>query len=365
MKVLAVTTNFGFGPVSKLVTILEKILSCSQVSITFCGTGQSKEYVSNNLKDKINYIEYDTETVTANQIHNIMKNYDLLINVMGFHIQKIATVDVLQKSVFIDSLSWMWNEPISNIEHCSVYFIQKGLDSFKTRFSYANSIEVNPIINPKFSKFEILPHDFILVNIAGIYMPQNNDNFGINYLDFWMHTIKSLDKFKMYKVIFACNSNQKEYFEKIQKSGEENNFIFKVFTHQGFLQAANKAKIILSTPGITFYFESISLGLNVFYLLPSNYSQYLLLEEYVKNGAKGLAFSSFGKQYEIKQGLEEYEGIRLTRNVFSLITKEYSNKIKEILNTELSYKDKAYRTNIFTNGADQIYNELVKRNLID
>ena len=155
MKVLAVTTNFGFGPVSKLVTILEKILSCSQVSITFCGTGQSKEYVSNNLKDKINYIEYDTETVTANQIHNIMKNYDLLINVMGFHIQKIATVDVLQKSVFIDSLSWMWNEPISNIEHCSVYFIQKGLDSFKTRFSYANSIEVNPIINPKFSKFEI------------------------------------------------------------------------------------------------------------------------------------------------------------------------------------------------------------------
>lgn len=64
-EVLAVTTNFGFGPVSKLCAILKGILKKygDQVEITYYGNGESLNFIRRNLGDSVLYEYADSDSV--------------------------------------------------------------------------------------------------------------------------------------------------------------------------------------------------------------------------------------------------------------------------------------------------------------
>ncbi|MCJ0547292.1 hypothetical protein MMJ95_13170, partial [Enterococcus cecorum] len=180
--------------------------------------------------------------------------------------------------------------------------------------------------------------------------------YGIEYLKYFIDIFTEVKLDTDYQIIIACN---KEQFDNINDHMEIGSCVMKQFSHSEFIEEAKKAYRILSTPGLTFYLESKYLGLDIFYLLPSNYSQALLLEKYIKEGKEGLNLSKFGKIYQIESGLEEELGVSTVRKSVERIQKEF----REIIINELESFIKSDDT-LQKNGGEVIVNKLKERKLI-
>ena len=357
MNILLVTTNFGFGPVSKLLTIIEK-LKDSEHEMTFIGTGASLDFLRKSLLKDINFIDCDVETISKSEFIKLINNYGLMINVMNTHIQEFFSEKKLVNNVFIDSLNWMWNSPLLGVENSDIYFIQDVfLDHSKN--SFMKNIEIIPPIidiqkinNNQKNESGLKK---ILVNAAGIFTPNKIGNYGIDYLKYFIEIFKEAKLDTDYQIIIACNKEQFDSFNNRMESGK---CVMKQFSHSEFIEEARNAYKILSTPGLTFYLESKYLGLDVFYLLPSNYSQALLLEKYIKEGKEGLNLSKFGQNYQIESGLEEELGVSAVRKSVEKIQKEFREKITAELENFIKSDD------ILKNGGEVIVKKLKERKLI-
>ncbi|ENZ5592147.1 hypothetical protein ACQZP5_001498 [Enterococcus faecalis] len=362
MKLAAVTTNFGLGPVSKLLSILEEISRRTTHKLTFIGSRQSYNFLEHSFENVIEFIEVDTDHIDRNAFFLIMSEFDLLINVMNTHIQIYMDNQVI-KSIFVDSLSWLWDKPITGIENSEIYFVQNlFLDNVKIN-RIKNKYLVNPItyLTNEIQTMEDR-NDEILVNVAGIFTPNQNNYFDVEYIKYYINIFEGLKLNGINKIIFACNSNQLEILSKISYSSQ---IQLKTFGHNEFLIQAKKSYKVFSTAGLTFYTEAKQLGIDVFYLLPSNYSQALLLEKYVRTGSIGLNLERFSDVYAIKPNILEEEGIEIVReNVLEIMYKFKKNIIYEIEKYILKpiYFEKN-RKNIL-NGSHQIVDKLLERNLI-
>lgn len=150
MKIIAVTTNFGLGPSSKLYSIVKELLDQGYNEITFCGNGESLNFFKNNFENSLNYIECDTDRINAEDFFKIIniETFDILVNVMNVNIPKIQSNKELKiKSVFVDSLSWMWDKPIAGVDKYNLYFVQDTfMDAHK--ISDFNNVQlISPIVN--------------------------------------------------------------------------------------------------------------------------------------------------------------------------------------------------------------------------
>lgn len=313
MKILATTTNFGYGPVSKLSAILKKLLQNDSNQITFIGSGQSLNFIKRTIKSKsLNFIEVDIQKLKKEDLIILVKDYDLVFSVLGFELHNliIKDLDKKYKYVFVDSLNWMWTENLESIENCDFYFVQKYGDRVATINLPSNGQLINEIFDGEsITEDREIIENRILFNFAGIILPSGEEKFGDKYIQSYLEIIKKINFNNKYKIIIAVNETQYKSLSKENIS----NVKFSVLNHNEFLSYASTSQYVFSTPGLTFRIESIALGINVFYLLPTNYSQALLVEDYVRNSSNGMNLLSYGKEFEIKSGLEEMDGVALTR----------------------------------------------------
>ncbi|NVY96772.1 hypothetical protein HU830_06335 [Lactobacillus sp. DCY120] len=325
-KILTVTTNFGLGPVSKLYSIIKKLEeTIPNVSITFCGSNEAISFLKQSLDINIAYIDEDTDAISQESFLSIAREYDFILNVMNFHVQDISMNNIRSKEIFVDSLNWLWPDSIAGIDECLVYFMQRAFPSFGIGFKTKNMVEIDPIVNV--SNLKIKNNERIkeiLINVAGVYVPNKEDKFSFFYLEQYLKILFKLKLMEKYKIVVACNKRQKKVFENKLYT---KNVVFKIFTHDLFLKESQIAYKVFSTSGLTFYLESRRLGLNVHYLLPSNYSQALLLEKYKEFGRTDLSISSFGDEYNIPNSLEEDYGVELTRKIVKDIFDKYNDKV--------------------------------------
>lgn len=329
MKIIAITTNFGFGPSSKLYSIILELLKQEYKDITFCGNGESLKFLKNNFKDKLTYIDCDTDNIDVQKFSEVVniENYDLLINVMNLDIPKLQkNMNLKIKSVFIDSLSWMWEDLLNGIDEYDIYFAQnKFIDQAKL-LKYQNVQMINPIINTEgYRKNNNCNKNKILINFAGIMTPYENDLFYREYIQFYLKLFLEIPNINQYEIICACNTLQEMWIK--ENNNFDCNITFKVMTHKEFLSEACESGKIFSTPGLTFYLESMELGLRPHYLLPSNYSQALLLEKYSENPNNCIKISRYGYELSTDKLLDESRGVALVRQAFSEICENYSEKI--------------------------------------
>lgn len=364
INILAVSDNFGFGAVSKLRTIIKKLQDRKyNVSITFIGNGRAKDYLLKSFGNSISYIEKNTEIISGEKLSEIVDNYDIVLNVMGFHVLEISSNKIRSKEVFVDSLSWMWPAQIENVENCLVYFVQKAFPDFTNHLEAENTIEVSPIIDiKKIKELEVTRKKEILIDVAGIFIPYETDVFGMNYLNTYLDIFLKLKLLQKYSIVVACNKEQKKAYE----SSSYSEYVdFKVLNHDEFLMEAKSAYKVFCTPGLTFYFESRKLGIKVHYLLPSNYSQALLLEQYKKYDPSVPTLSAFGDEYTVPEKLEESRGVKVTREKVNLLfDKQYDQIVDNIdrITKTCSPDDRTNGTSkIIANGANEIANILEDR----
>ncbi|MDG3143156.1 hypothetical protein MKL29_10145 [Streptococcus suis] len=213
MKILAITTNFGFGPSSKLYSIIKELLARGYEEITFCGHGESMDFFKTNFENRLEYIECNTDEIRSEDFfHTIdIKNYELLINVMNMNIPKIQrNTDLNIKNVFVDSLSWMWEKPLDGINEYDIYFVQNAFIDSNNLFSYKNIQTINPIINTEgIKKITESKSNKILLNFAGIVTPYENDVFFKEYILFYLKLFEKIPNIDKYEIDCACNVTQK------------------------------------------------------------------------------------------------------------------------------------------------------------
>lgn len=368
-KVLAVTTNFGFGPVSKLCAILKGILKKygDQVEVTYYGSGESLNFIRRNLGDSVLYEYADSDSVEEKMFDSFIdgSEFNLLVNVMNLNIIKMMS-NLSIKNIFVDSLNWMWPESIEGIDCCDMYIIQNCFLEQGNKGKNANEVIVNPILDLDFPAgiVQKKSKNIILINFSGIITPDNKDNFFIEYVSYYLNIFSEISVIERYKVICACNSKQLEYLKNLKF--EDIDIVFTELTHEKFLEIARVASKIFSTPGLTFYLESRVLDIDVYYLLPSNYSQALLMERYRREGIRCNSLSSFGGEYTLKERMDESAGVVKVRKNFSKIKRKFFKQIKEdmfnyiVSNSRGGIQNKAMKAD----GVTQILNKLSNKDLL-
>lgn len=363
MKILAVTTNFGFGPSSKLVSVLNNIEIKEDTIIDFLGVGNCLDFLQKNCPNINRCIKMDSEQISGSYFNVLIQDYDLVINVMNLHVQKIIKKKINTKIVFIDSLSWMWAMQIEGILKSDLYFVQNYFIDYAKLSGLENVRIVEPILDSSITtgfKSDIEKNNNILVNVSGVFTPNEEDNFGIEYLKFYIEVFKRIDSKGFDKIVFACNQNQIDYVSKVNDINF--NMIFKTFSRIDFLEYVKKSKKVFSTPGLTFYLESkMLLGESPYYLLPSNYSQSLLLEKYLIDRTYGLNLSDLDGTFIIEKNLDEMIAVELVRtylkNIFTEDINEIVCEIQKYLDIEREVSVRDNKVDMM-NGSTQIVETL-------
>lgn len=331
-----VTTDFGFGPVSKAMYIIHAILEeCSQVTVRFFGELNSKQFIYDNCKS--NNVEIFDMTVLFDDRIGVY-SCDLLIDVMNFDIlEKIN--EKLIDIYFVDSLSWMWDDVPKNLYKVKKYYIQNYLLNKSKLLNYQAIADVSiigPIVDKSYIHKE-KKEKMLLVNYSGVHNPYVSDEYFYTYCKTMTECVLNTvgDRFKTIR--FAMNKSMasklncmRDYYSNLYKLDIE----FANYDHLEFLKLVNKSSFILTNAGITTTLELQQYNRAYAYLLGTNYSQALMIYMYrEKYGINNLIdFSEFNKNMDNIFEMEEEEGVNVISNyVTDIMTNNKSELEKKLV----------------------------------
>ena len=338
--------SFGYGPCSKLATILEFL----NPNATFYGDTTSLTFAELNKS----IFRSRVKMLSNEYFHIPFGKYDYSISVMDYDFA-IAAWWSNNKYVYVDSLFWFWDwskikgnkiktfdklkekgdlgeflkewntvEPHSRQYYAHHYSARSIIQKYANNsehikmFPEKKFVEVGPIINNVLKKKTTRKK--IVVSYCGLLSPLVNKQRALEYIGL---TKKLLDGFlpkNKNNTIFLVNPELKQDCVKFLTYGKVQSL-----SHKSTLRLLNKTKVLILPPSITSILESIEYGVPVV-LLPEehdgHYPNYLELKR-----------KTNGKNY--------FDGFIIhelfSKQIFSGNEKEQTNKIHSYLNSlELS-----------------------------
>ncbi len=312
MKILCEAVSFGFGPVSKLLSLCE-ILKL-QHSLHFIGSGCSLSLVEKTeIFEQI--IECDT-TLPAN-ISNAVPfvDYDFVISIMNPVFSKIA-IEHGCKLIIIDSLFYMWDKLDPAWKKCDLLIIQ-SFNGEKERLQNTNDLSnaylVGPIVSTQMTQRSKCSKNSILINFGGADYPYVNDFSKLSlFIRKLAEELLSLNEFdeKVISIGPRCLSNLQDL--------REQGFEINTFSHEDFLTHLASTSMLLTIPGLTTAFEAFHLSTPTLFLPPLNYSQFMNLRKFRCLGltASGSCWDDYFPSVITNQ-LPEEEGVQLVESFIS------------------------------------------------
>lgn len=337
------SSSFGFGPVSKAVTIANELARRStDLQLDFFGNGVDMEFAR---KSGLFHSFIETDVDNREALHcllPLLRHYDVIVAVL--------TLDILPlwkkgktKLFFVDSLAWMWSKAPVGIENADIYFIQ---DYLFTNSDYTNwttsksisSILVAPIESTKHLKTPAIVENRLLLNFSGCMNPFVNKSFYKEYVNVLSEIVIACSSNKFESILICCNSHLSDYLSR--KFCNWKHVSVSHLANELFLDRLASSAKILTAPGITTTLEAIKLNRPVKYILPQNYSQYLISEQYKKilHPGSSMPFSVFGDEFTIPPDLEESKGVELVLTHLHTILRMQKTKIRDII-TEFLEED--------------------------
>jgi len=330
MRILCEAISFGFGPVSKLLSLCE--LLNQKHSLSFIGSGCSL-----TLANKTNFFEniivFDTTSSTDFNNTISFEEYDIVISVMN-PIFGRAVINNNCKLVVIDSLFTMWDRIDPIWEKCDLLVIQSFFgekNRLKISHNLSNAHIVGPIISPQIEQKIKSPNNTLLINFGGADYPYIRTFKDISiFIKKFVIELTSINMFD--EMIIAIGPRGLAGLQDLIHHG------FKLFTfsHDDFLQQLSKSDTLFTIPGLTTAFESFHLAIPTLFLPPLNYSQFLNLRTFRLLGLSytGAHWDDHFSTPNTNQ-LTEKEGVQM---VESLVAKAHNDP------TVLSTIVKGYKT---------------------
>ncbi len=335
-RVIAITSNFGLGPVGKL----SSIICASEGEFEWYASGQefdTKIFDKNRFRQVL-WTENEKEIERFVKNNNIKYALVILKNKYARFLKSIGL-----KVVYVDSLPFMWTEEDARAGkipyNMDVYCAQKTIElnkKSKTMFSKVKNLKwVNPIIpvDEKLSKKEI--NNNIIINVGGLHSPVGNGEEYINVVIKPLIECLKL-KYENKNIILTCGNKAQNTLKEVLG---KYNIQIETFCQSEFIDEIKKCFLFCTSPGLTTLLEIANLDRKVIILPPQNLSQFYNLE-YAKK---------ILHEYKVidwhREGLtlSDFENVNL---IESEIVLTIYNRIKNLQSDEEIACQKRYISNI-------------------
>jgi hypothetical protein len=236
----------------------------------------------------------------------------------------------------VDSLAWLLRSLPPGIDRAASYFVQDYMVPLERVKEWSDRVNLD-LVGPIISEFDqldrIVSRRYVLLNFNG------SASF-LQPKEWFEHVIRTTTwlAFKSReladrKIVIATNA---QIAERLAGTFGENVLVAN-FPIRQMRTLMRDADVVLTTPGITSMLEAFHDGLELGLLLPLNYSQALLSQNYNRRlgGCIGLAPTSFGAEFELAPGLPTHEGVRRTMtcvdNLMAERHAEMQSRVDEML----------------------------------
>lgn len=323
MNIVCVPTPFGYGPAGKLATILNEMLNTDHSIYILCQDWQTK-ILSNIKSNKIYLCQYKPNDF-ENTIRLYLKKAHLMINVMDPRSARIASIYNVPV-IGVDSLYWMWKEPDEIVYPAVKYFIQDFPGSTKIIKRWQHLFDKCEIVGPivpnavgtnNLQKKERVKS--IVINIGG----------GLHNVFFTGQNISTMyTKGVLLPLIKAVKSAKLDTV--LIGNNPDSTLNFKVLSKDKFNRLLMINKEIITTPGLTTFYEASQLDCSLRFILPENYSQYQNLT----------AFKSFGGMTDCVNWSDIYPELKLSVTMHEEKGLIHINQLIERLSKDMKTQEK-------------------------
>jgi hypothetical protein len=335
-------TDFGFGPVSKLVVVAETIRDfLPDVKLRLIGSGNVFEFGRrSHVFDEVIPVNLDAEPGKA---ADLTKEAAAIFDCLNFQVLPFL-VHRKHKVYFVDSLAWMWGDISKEIALTEKYFVQGFLSSEGEDRNCVpeRCLKTGPIIHPGISRFKDQKRDKekAVISLGGCYNPFVPPKYLVNYaIDVVRSALACLPPRFSNVSVYTNTKIAHELRNRIPDA----DILIKHAEHHTFLREIASCGLLLTTPGITTTLECIALETPLKYLPPNNFSQYRILNIYHNKGilSEDIRLERFFEDAVIPPETDEEVAVKKIGKILSSIKEgEFGNLLEPVLKKSIeNYKD--------------------------
>ncbi len=330
-----VATSFGFGPVSKAVSIAQELKrQAAHLRVDYFGAGIAYEYAhQSGCFDNLYQVDVDRrETLVA--LVPRLTSYGAVFSVLNLELLPLWR-GPKPPLYFVDSLAWMWRTLPAGIEHVAAYFVQDFLTSPERIRQWSQTtplVLVAPIETASRMREEPARSSHqLLVNFSGCANPFAAPAIYEKYAFTLANAVRQAAGSRYQEIIFSCNKQLAAALR--QSLPASPGMQIGQFAHQEFLALLRSSALVLSAPGVTTTLEALASRTPLRFLLPQNDSQARLSELYrtLLGDHSCMAFSRFGAEFEFPSTLPEGQAITLALNHLQEILETRQPQILDML----------------------------------
>jgi hypothetical protein len=350
-----IATSFGFGPVSKAVSIAREMKAqAPDLETHYFGSGISYDYAQKSEAfDSIINVDVDQRETLVALLPNL-SSYLAVFSVLNLDILPLWRSD-LPPLYFVDSLAWMWPSLPAGIENAATYFVQDYLLPPERVQDWAAAcplVLVAPIESVSGAGLEVPSEkrNRLLVNFSGCSNPFAPPHLYEKYALVLASSILAEAGQSYEGITFCCNETLAEYLRK--NLGGDPSVQVGHFAHEEFLRLLVSSEFVLSAPGITSTMEALASQTPLGFLLPQNDSQALMSERYrqLLGEESCMAFSRFGSEFCFPPFLPPGESVALAltllQRILSTRQPEIRSMIRDLISLPPSYSISNLRDNM-------------------
>lgn len=331
-----VATSFGFGPVSKAVSIAKEMKAQTpDLETHYFGAGIAYEYAQKSEAfDCLINVDVDgPETILP--LLPKLSSYRAVFSVLNLDLLSLWRSD-LPPLYFVDSLAWMWPSLPDGIENVACYFVQDYLVSPERIQEWAAAcplVLVAPIESVSNTRVKVPSgkRNRLLVNFSGCANPFALPELYEKYALVMASSIVAEAGQRFESIVFCCNEKLADYLRK--NLGTDPCVQVGHYAHEEFLRLLVSSVLVLSAPGITSTLEALASQTPLGFLLPQNDSQALMSERYrlLLGEESCMAFSRFGSEFCFPPFLPKQESVGLALTLLQRILTTRQPEIRSMI----------------------------------
>ncbi len=331
-KILIYAAPFSYGPTGKALSLASHLKDLYQVELAGYNTSYELMKLDKNLP-LINYKFRDFEELND----PTLLDYDLIISCSDLKLASRANqLDI--KSIMLDSLFWWIAPSLEEILSTDAYVVQDFLGVQEALSALpqncSNIYKVGAVLRNDIDRLkdQNQRENHILINYGGLESPYVKVPRDSNYPFIMTKLLTGLFReYSSFKFTVTGNSQAMRILSRDYSAYE--NVKFETLQHDDFIACIAKSKLILTSPGIETFYESIFLATPSVLLLPNNSSQYWQLLALINSGIESPVchYNYYGKMCEHERDFDEANEIKTV-----LKSLDYLSESKELLNSYIA-----------------------------
>lgn len=281
-RIVVVAQNYAFGPIGKLLTITSH-LEAARHEIHFIGEGTAYQLGSREKFDKITKIDTDSLSFEKKMAMEF-KNADILLSSMDMSSIKLAQ-KVGLPAIWLDALFWWRKEIPDYILNVDCYIKQNSVNDNLNLKKYGPKIKnlksVGPLVELSVLKSRKIKNQVLIafggMEAKGWYRVGKESH----YPYIMMSLLGKVDFSDFESVIVTGNER---IIRQLSSQGKNSKFTFKTLQHSEFIKELANSSLAIMAPGLETPLEAFSYEVPTIFLPPSNASNYMQLNSFIKDG---------------------------------------------------------------------------------